>query len=98
MPQSDEPQAEPEIIPPDRAGRRTHRTHTFTDAYGTERVYVARLSPFGSILVVLITAILLAVMLVLLLGALVIWLPLLVFFVAGAFIVAILRAYFKRGP
>ncbi|MEJ2374533.1 MAG: hypothetical protein P8Y71_03635, partial [Pseudolabrys sp.] len=97
MPQGDEPRAEPEIIPPDRAGRDKHRKRTFTDAYGNERIYVAQVSPVGSILVVLVAAILLAVMLVLLLGALMIWLPVLVFFVAGAFIVAIVRAYFKRG-
>ena len=46
----------------------------------------------------LITAILVAVMLALLLGVLLIWLPVLVLFVAGAIIVAIVRAYFRRGP
>jgi hypothetical protein len=82
MPQSDKPRSEPEIIPPDHAGHDTHRTQTF----GTERVYVATPGPVGLILVVLITGILMAVLLALLLATLVIWLPLLVFFIAGAII------------
>jgi len=98
MPQADEPRSEPEIIPPDRAGRDTHRARVFVDARGTERVYVARLHPLGFILVVLISAVLAAVMIALLLGALLIWLPLLVFFVAGVIIVTVLRAYFARAP
>jgi len=96
MPQGDKPRSEPEIIPPDHAGRDTRRARVFVDAHGGERVYVARLNPLGFILAVLITAVLLAVMLALLLGALLIWLPLLVFFVAGAIIVTVLRAYFTR--
>jgi hypothetical protein len=98
MPQGEKPRAEPEIIPPDRSGRGAHRAQGFTDASGTERIRVMRVGPFGSILVVLITAILVAVMLALLLGVLLIWLPVLVLFVAGAIIVTIVRAYFRRGP
>jgi hypothetical protein len=96
MPQADEPHPEPEIIPPDHAGPDKRRTGVFVDARGTERVYIARLHPLGFILVVLIVAILSAVMIALLLGTLLIWLPLLVFFVAGVIIVAVLRAYFTR--
>lgn len=95
MPQGDKPRSEPEIIPPDRNARGTHRTQGFNDAHGSARVHVVRLGPLGSILVVLITAILAAVVLALLLGALLIWLPLLVLFIAGAIIVAILRTYFS---
>lgn len=96
MPQGERPRSEPEIIPPEQAG--TRRTNAFAEAHGTERVYVARLGPIGIILVVLITAILSATALVLLLGALLIWLPLLVLFIAGAVIAAILRGYFTRAP
>jgi hypothetical protein len=85
MPQGDRPRSEPEIIPPDR------------NAHGTQRVHVVRLGPLGTILVVLITAILAAVILALLLGVLLVWLPLLVLFIAGAVIVAILKTYFGRG-
>ena len=61
MPQGDKPRSEPEIIPPDRNARGTHRTQGFNDAHGSARVHVVRLGPLGSILVVLITAILAAV-------------------------------------
>lgn len=53
MAQADKPRSEPEIIPPDRAGRDTHRTRVFVDVRGTEHVYIARLHPLGLILVVL---------------------------------------------
>jgi uncharacterized membrane protein len=82
MTQSNKPRSEPEIIPPDHAGQDTHRTRTF----GTERIYVATPGPVGLILVVLITGVLMAVLLALLLATLVIWLPLLVFFIAGVII------------
>jgi len=98
MPQADKPHSEPEIIPPDHAERDSHRTGVFVDARSTERVYIARLHLLGFILVVLIAAVLSAVMIALLLGVLLIWLPLLVFFVAGVIIVAVLRAYFTRAP
>lgn len=98
MPQANKTVSEPEIIPPDHAGRDTRRKRVFVDGRGTERVYIARLHPLGFILVVLIAAILSAVMIALLLGALLIWLPLLVFFVACGIIVAVLRAYFTRAP
>ena len=98
MPQGERPRAEPEIIPPDRGSRRTHREKVFVGAHGAERVYVARVGPVGAILTVLIVAILLAVMLALLMGALLIWLPLVVLFVAGVIIAGIVRTFFKRGP
>ena len=96
MPQGDKPRSEPEIIPPDRTARGAHRREGFTGAHGSARIHVVRLGPLGTILVVLITAILAAVMLALLLGVLLVWLPLLVLFIAGAIIVAILKTYFGR--
>jgi hypothetical protein len=100
--QADEPHSEPEIIPPAQARRGRAcgepRTRIFVDSGRVERVYVARTSPLGFILFVLITAVLSAVMLALLLGALMFVLPLLVLFVAGAIVVAIARAYFSRSP
>ena len=99
MPRGEKPQSEPEIIPPDHAGsQRTwgaQRTRVFTDSHGTEHVYVARVGPLGVILIILVTAILLAVMFTLLLGVFLIWLPLLFFFIAGAIIIASVRAFFK---
>jgi hypothetical protein len=102
MPQGEKPRSEPEIIPPDHAERRTTqgrpRTRVFIDTQGTERVYVAKLGPLGIILAVLTTGILSAVMLILLFGAFLIWMPLVVFFIAGAIISGLLRTYFRRAP
>lgn len=100
--QADEPQSEPEIIPPVQARRGTARgeprTRVFVESGGVEHIYAARTGPLGFVLVVLITAVLSAMMLALLLGALLFVLPLLVLFVAGAIVVAIARAYFSRSP
>lgn len=91
MPQGEKPRSEPEIIPPDHAERRT--------AQGTPRarIYVARLGPLGVILAVLTTAILSVVLLILLFAAFLIWLPLVIFFIAGAVIFGFLR-YLRRAP
>jgi hypothetical protein len=92
MPQGEKPRSEPEIIPPDHAGRRT--------AQGTPRtrVYVARLGPLGIILAVLTTGVLSAVMLILLFATFLIWVPLVVFIIAGVIISGLMRTYFRRTP
>lgn len=102
MSQGEKPHSEPEIIPPDRAGRRMEQgrpqTRVFIYAHGTERVYIARLGPLGVILSVLTTGILATVMLILLFVTFLIWVPLVVFFIAGAIIVGLLRTYYRRTP
>jgi hypothetical protein len=57
----------------------------------SHRIYTARLGPFGLILLVLALAIAAAVMLVLLLGAVLFWIPILVLLVAAAVISGLLR-------
>lgn len=100
MPQGEKAHSEPEIIPPDRAERRTARgtprTRVFINAHGTERVYVTKLGPLGIILAVLTTGILSA--LILLFATFLIWVPLVIFFTAGAIISGLLRTYFRRAP
>jgi hypothetical protein len=99
-PQGDEPRSEPEIIPPDQAERRTApsapQMRISVDRHGTERVYVAKLRPLGFILMLLTIGILSAVFLVLLLGAFLIWIPLVGLLVAGAVIFGLLRAFFQQ--
>ena len=85
-PQGKEPRSEPEIIPPGHAERGSERV----------RVYIAKPGPLGTILVILIVGLLSAALLVLLLGALLIWLPVVVLFVTGAIVVGLLRVYFRR--
>jgi hypothetical protein len=70
----------------------------FVDTRGTEHVYVARLRPLGIIPVALTTGILLAVMLILLLSAFLIWIPVVVLLVTAAIIAGLLRGYFKHTP
>jgi hypothetical protein len=96
MSKVEKPRSEPEIIPPDDVEHRSSRARVFLDTHGTERVYIATPGPLGVILTILMTAILFMVMLALLLGALLFWLPLVIFFIAGAIIAGFLRAYFRR--
>ena len=102
MPQGEKSHSEPEIIPPDRAERRTARgtprTRDFINAHGTERVYATKLGRLGIILAVLTTGILSAVMLILLFATFLIWVPLVILFIAGAIISGLLRTYFRRAP
>jgi hypothetical protein len=93
-PQAEEPRSEPEIIPPDDA----HVTRRMRIDTGTGRIYVAKISPLGTILVVLIIGFLSALMLVLLLGALLVWLPVVVLIVTAALVAGLLRGYFQRRP
>jgi hypothetical protein len=88
-PQGEKPRSEPEIIPPEhtraRTAQGTPRMRIFVDTRGTEHVYVARLRPLGIILVALTTGILLAVMLILLLSAFLIWIPVIVLLVTDRY-------------
>jgi hypothetical protein len=93
-PQAEEPRSEPEVIPPDDA----HVTRRMRIDTETGRIYVAKVSPLGTILVVLIVGLLSAVMLVLLLGALLIWLPAVVLLATAAIVAGLLRAHFQRPP
>jgi hypothetical protein len=96
MSRSEKPRSEPEIIPPGRQ-QDTRRERIFTDARSTERIYVARIRPFGVILAMLMVVVLSAVALALLLGALLISLPLVIAFIAGAIITVLLRPFFREG-
>ncbi len=87
------PRAEPEIIPPDRSGRRsTWYPDGYTQARGTHRLYVARVGPFGFALLMLALVALAAVILLFLLGAVLIWIPI----VAVAMIAAAIFGRFHR--
>ena len=87
-------------MPPDHAGGRTARdtprARVFIDARGTERVNFARLGPLGVVLAVLTTGILAVVALVLMFATFLIWVPLVVFFIAGAVIAGLMRTCFRR--
>ena len=61
------------------------------------RFFVVQPSPFATILVVLITGLLLALLFIMLAGALLFVLPTLILFVTAGIVVALVRAYFAGG-
>jgi hypothetical protein len=65
------PRVEPEIIPPDR-GRRSGWSGE------TGRIYVRRIGPFGIVMITVALAVITALVVVLLLGAFLLWIPFLV--------------------
>jgi hypothetical protein len=95
------PRAEPEIIPPDRDGgsgnwRRTPyhpwRGSGFEEIRGTHRVYVGRVGPFGIALLLLAIAAVIALILIAVLGAVLIWIPV----IAVAVVIAAFFRLFRR--
>lgn len=86
------PRAEPEIIPPDRTRGSAWPPPGFTGARGTHRIYVTQVRPFGVVLVMLAIAFVAAIVLLLMLGAVLLWLP----FVAAFVIVAAITGLFRR--
>jgi hypothetical protein len=88
------PRVEPEIIPPDRSGR--GRGDDWPPPYGytargTQRVYVRRIGPVGFALLLLVVGLLAGVMLLVLIGAALIWIPVVAVLVIIAAISGLLR-------
>lgn len=82
------PRVEPEIIPPGSAQRRSPWQ---TQGFGQQRIYVTKLGPFGFVLLLLALAALIAVILLVVVGAVLIWIPILAVLVVGAAIFGRLR-------
>jgi len=86
------PRAEPEIIPPDHGeGRPPWRGREFADFGTTHRIYVSRIGPFGGILLVLALVVLAGVIILAVLGALLIWIPIVAFIALVAALSGVLR-------
>jgi hypothetical protein len=93
------PRAEPEILPPDRGGRTTSGQgwppppYGYTqDSSGTHRIFVTRIGPLGFGLFMLVAGLFAAVLLLLLIGTALIWLP----FVAAVVIVGAVVGALRR--
>jgi hypothetical protein len=92
------PRVEPEILPPDRGAdqadwRRTPwRGNGFENIRGTHRVYVGRIGPFGIALLLLAIAAIFGIVTIAVLGAVLIWIPVL----AVAIVLAALFRLFRR--
>ena len=94
--ESERPRVEPEIIPPGRRGPYDRGyggpPFGFTPMRGTQRIYVGRIGPFGFALILLIAGFLAAVLLLILIGAALIWIPV----VAVLVVIAGLAGLFRR--
>jgi hypothetical protein len=76
----EKPRVEPEILPPDRTGRQSDWRRPpwrdpFGEARGTQRIFVTRVGPFGIALLLLGIAAVAAIILIAVLGAVLIWIP-----------------------
>jgi hypothetical protein len=82
----EQPRVEPEIIPPDRSGRQAPWSpYGFTDTRGTYRIRVTRVGPFGIALLMLAIAAVVTIVMIAVLGAVLIWIPIVaVVLIAGA--------------
>jgi len=97
--EDDVPRSEPEIIPPPRAGSRSHFGHAMwsaSDRHGIRRIYVARLGPFSLILLALGIVLLAVCVLFLLAGFILIWIPVVVIVTVVSVITVLLRRSFRR--
>jgi len=95
------PRVEPEIIPPDRAGRPSDGRrpagqpvwgpYGSGQARGGQRIYVTRIGPLGFALLMLVVALLAAVFFIAILGAVLIWIPAVALLLAVAAVYRFLR-------
>jgi hypothetical protein len=88
--QPERPRSEPEIIPPDR-NRHQSEWRPYASGAGTERIFVARLGPFSMAMLFLAFAVLVAVVMLAILGAVLLWIPLVLLVVAAAAVLRFLR-------
>jgi len=95
-PQGEQPRSEPEIIPPGRDDWRGHRSWPFVGQQGTHRIYVTRLGPFSTFLLIGAIGLVAALLLIIVLGAFLLWIPIVVLVLAIAIISGLLRGYFRR--
>jgi hypothetical protein len=95
VPGAEQPRTEPEIIAPGDADPRLRRNGPHFDGRTTQRIYVARLGPFGFAVVALVAALIAALALFVVLGAFVILIPLAGALLAIAIVVTLLRAILR---
>ncbi len=96
VPGGEKPRHEPEIIPPGAAGARWDPSPRWSSARGTQRIYVAKIGPFGFLLMALAVAALAALVVVLIVGAFLIWIPIAGLLLAAAVMSGLLRGSSRR--
>jgi len=98
---SDRPRSEPEIIPPDRrdGGRSDSQPHVWVwvaDRDGMRRANVTLPGPFTIFLALALVAMVAGLIVILVLGAVIIWVPIFVLAIVGLLIAAAARQYWWR--
>jgi hypothetical protein len=98
VPGPERPRLEPEIIPPgDRDARaRWDGSRLDFEGRGTQRIYVARLGPFGFAMVALVAALIAALALLVVVGAFVVLIPLAGALLAIAVFVGLVRVFWRQ--
>jgi len=91
MPESEKPRAEPEIILPGDLGGQPMRDGYHFDVHGTQGIYVTKLGPLGVVVLGLLIALIAAAIPIVLLGAVLIWIPIAVVFFVAAVVLDLLR-------
>jgi hypothetical protein len=90
--QPERPRVEPEILPPDRGSGRGWPPPPYGyTGQSTHRIYVSRIGPFGFALLLLVIGLLSGVLLLVLVGAALIWIPVVAVLVIIAAISGLLR-------
>jgi hypothetical protein len=92
--QPERPRLEPEIIPPERSrGDSEWPPHAWRPNASThrQRIYVARLGPFGFALLMAMIGIVVALILLAVVGAILVWIPILALLLAAGFVYRLLR-------
>jgi hypothetical protein len=95
------PRVEPEIIPPDRGGRQfdwrgSQLSGDFSDLRTTHRVYVRQVGPFGIGLLLLAIAAVVAIFTIAVLGAVLIWIPIIAAVIVAGAVLRLLRGFGVR--
>ena len=96
-PPPEKPSVEPEILPPERGRKRAAgdeaRVWVAGSTQGTQRIFIARPGPVSIFLAVLLLAAVAVVVLVVLLGVFLIWIP-----VAALIVTVLVLSALLRGP
>ena len=94
----EKPRSEPEIIPPDRTRDEELRraTRVWSDGAGYHRVYVGRVGPLGILLIALAASAIAILLFLFVVGAFLIWIPIVGLIVAALILSSLLRSLFSR--
>lgn len=93
------PRFEPEIIPPDRGRRDSDRQYSpwdanpFTASRGTQRVFVTRFGPFAIAMVMLALVVIVAIGVITIVGAVLIWVPVIAAVIVAGAALRLLRGF-----